>query len=306
MAIKIDDKEIELLSDPHFETGFHLLGYSPVLDQRNIQKWLNYGGHAKASHRAIWHMAQWWTPYNVVNADYTQENQTFIYKTPSRKISITPSDEGKLKLELSGKNEYLGKNRKDSSQPWPHVLIEQDFEKSISIKELKSLKLNLDFSIDKFEDHTKDTYDPNLHAAQLLWYFVITDIGSDDGKYLGYGKSNNYFWFGVPLFDSRKEFCEESMIVDSGGIGTTGKLIYSMSSKDYLPVPLEKNKNHHINIDILPQINKAYQYAVDHGYLKVTEHSHCQVGYMNFGWELPGAFDVCATIKNMSAKAVLK
>lgn len=302
----IKQKTIELISDPHFETGFQLLGISPVLDKRKIQMWMNYGGLAKASDRHIWHMAQWWTPYDTSKAKFNKKGNSYTYKTPSRTITITPKEEGKLFLELLGKEEYLGENRKAMSQPWPHVLIEQDFEKSVSINKLDSLVLHLDFSIDRFEDHTGVTYDPNLHAAQLLWYFVITDTGIDNGKYLGYGNSENYFWFGVPLFDSRKEYFEENMMVDSGGIGTTGKLIYSMDSRSYLPVPLEKNKEHHIEIDVLPHVIKAYKYAKDHNYLKITPNSHFQIGYMNFGWELPGAFNVSATIKNMSAKAVLK
>ena len=29
--------------------------------------------------------------------------------------------------------------------------------------------------------------------------------------------SKEYFWFGVPLFDSRFDFIDESMIIDQGG-----------------------------------------------------------------------------------------
>ena len=297
--------EMELISDPGFETGFHLLGISPVIDKRHIYKWLDYGGIAKKSERQIWHMSQWWTPYNVLNSTYTSNQKTYTYKTPSRTIQAIPSKH-QLYLELLGKEEYLGGNRKDMSQPWSHVLIEQDFEKSISILDISALHLNLEFSIDKFVDQTGSTYDPNIHAAQLLWYFVITDVGLDNGQYKGYGNSDNYFWFGVPLFDSRKEFFEESMIVDSGGVGTTGKLIYTMDSRQYLPVPLVHQTKHHLHVDILPHVKKAYQYALDHGYLKTSDHSDFQIGYMNFGWELPGAFDVAATISNMSAKATLK
>src|SRR5690554_5173971 len=53
----------EILADRFFETGFYLLGQSPVDDGRQVKKILDYGDTAKPSTKPIWFMAQWWTPY---------------------------------------------------------------------------------------------------------------------------------------------------------------------------------------------------------------------------------------------------
>ena len=301
----IYSNSIEILSDPMFKTGFHCMGVSPVIDKRQIECYLDYSKKAEASKRKIWHMAQWWTPYQLKDASYSYLGNMHFYQTPSRTIGVNYL-EGKLFMALNGLKEYRNKPRTSMDIPWPHLLIEQDFERSYDIFTIESLTVNLNFNIHKVVDENKDLYNPNLHAAQLLWYFVITDVSDNFGEYQGYENSENFFWFGVPLYDSRKAYIEESKNVDLGGIGTTGRLIYSMDSRLYLPENISFNKEYSINIDILPDVLKAYNYAIENGYLKKHPNSNFQIGYMNFGWELPGAFDVSSTIWNMSTKIKLK
>lgn len=298
-------KKIQLLSDNHFQTGFHLLGISPVIDGRTFYRHIDYNGEALKSDRTIWQMAQWWTPFNVLDATYEKKNGTHFYKTPSRLIGVNP-EEGKLIMNLSGSKEYKGGTRTGMGEPWSHFLIEQDFEKSVSINELSKLNAKLTFNIESVKDLNGKAYDPNLHAAQLVWYFVITDVGLGDGKYIGYGDFKEFFWFGVPIYDSRHTFIDASMHVDEGGVGTTGRLIYSISNKNYLKEPIVFGKQYTFEVDILPFVEKAKAYALENGYLKKHDKAAYQIGYMNFGWELPGAFDVKSYIKDLNVEAVLK
>jgi len=299
-------KTIELLTDPTFETGFHLLGINPVIDQRSYFKHLNYHQAAKPSDRVIWQMAQWWTPFNVVDAHFEKSGDTFIYKTPSREIGINPKDQGLLKMNILGSKEYLGETRKSYDQPWAHLLIEQDFNESVPIDSLSSLALSLTFQIDEVIDKNKGNYDPNLHAAQLLWYLVIADKSDAKRKKQNYGNYDDFFWFGIPIYDSRHQFIDETMHIDQGGIGTTGRLIYSMDNRHYLNEVIKFNKEYTIAIDILPFVKKARTYALENGYLPKQDNPNYEIGYMNFGWELPGAFDVKSWIKGMSIKAIKK
>jgi hypothetical protein len=297
-------KKIELLSDPNLETGFHLLGINPVIDQRNFVRKLDYGGNAKMSSRVIWQMAQWWTPYNVKDAIFIKNNHSYTYKTASRLIQNIPVDQGFMRMNLEGSKEYLGKTRNSQNDPWAHLLIEQDFESSVSIDSLEALEVSLTFSIEEVIDKNGEAYDSSLHAAQLLWYLVIADKSNPNQQQ--YGKYENFFWFGIPIYDSRLDTIPSSMHVDQGGIGTTGRLIYSMSNASYIHEKIEMNKIYTIHLDILPEIKKAKKYALENGYLMSKDDSNFQIGYMNFGWELPGAFDVKSWIKNMSIKAVKK
>jgi hypothetical protein len=296
--MKID--YIELIEDSKFETGFHLLGINPTINHRKTYKHLNYGGKAKLANRKIWQMAQWWTPYNLINGNYREEESNYIYETPSRKITLDKNNQ-KLLMELKGSKEYK-EPRNSPSQPWSHLLIEQDFIKDVKIDELKKVVASLTFNIESFEDKMKDKFNPNLHAAQFLWYFVIADKKPN----MKYGDFKEYFWFGVPLFDSRFDFIDESMIIDQGGEGTTGKLIYSMANKNYLNEKIQFNKEYHLSVDILPFIKKAMTYAKEKCCIKVDENSNYQITYMNLGWEIPGMYDVSSYIKKISVKAYYK
>ena len=296
-------KTLELLTDPYFKTGFHVLGINPTINHRKIYKHLDYQGEAYRTNWPIWQMAQWWTPFDLCESSVKKIKDNYIYDTPSRHIEVNPKT-GYLKMDLCGSKEYPNGVRKSGSEPWSHLLIEQDFEQSVSLDELKSLTLKLTFNIESVKDENLGLFNPNLHAAQLLWYFVIHDIGIEGSK--GYGNFKEFFWFGIPLYDSRYPFIEESMHIDQGGIGTTGRLIYSMSSRNYLKEPIVFGKQYQIEIDILPFVLKAKQYALDHGYLKKHDQANYQIGYMNFGWELPGRFDVKSYIQGISALAVLK
>ncbi|HLT00256.1 MAG TPA: hypothetical protein VK005_02080 [Acholeplasma sp.] len=298
-------KIIELLDDSSFETGFHLLGINPEVDKRTFYRHLDYDNKALKSDRIIWQMAQWWTPYNVVNASYKEENNNFLYQTPSRLIGVNPKEK-KLIMHLSGSKEYPNGARSKVSDPWSHLLIEQDFKQSVNLLDLEKLEVELTFNIEKVIDKHNGDFNPNFHAAQFLWYFVITDISQDNNKYIGYGNFKEFFWFGVPLFDSRHDFISETMHVDQGGIGTTGRLIYSMPNNVYLKEKIEFGKEYKIKVDILPYVIKAKDYALQNGYLLKHDHAHYQIGYMNFGWEIPGMYDVESYIKDMSIKGYLK
>lgn len=292
----------ELLRDNHFETGFSVLGISPVKDKRNYSMIMDYNKNAKNPVGKAWEMAQWWTNYPLKNSTYKFYEGKHQYTTPSRFISIDNKN-GELYTKLLASKEYKEGYRKSNSEPWSHLLIEQDFSRSYGLDKLDKLVVNLDFNIINVIDKMPHNYDPNLHAAQFLWYFVVADVS---GNFVNYGNAENFFWFGVPIFDNRNDFIPEVMHIDQGGEGTTGKLIYSMPSDLYIKEKIEFNKEYNINYDILPNIKKALNYAKENKHLKVNEDSRFEIVYMNFGWECPGSFDVESYIKNMSVKAFIK
>lgn len=298
--------QIELISDPSFSTGFNVLGYSPVEDGRQIKMKIDYNGTAKPSEKPLWYMAQWWTPYNLVDSSYHYEDGKHIYQTKSRTIEANPNDGGYLRFELLGSEEYFGGVRTSSNQPWAHLLIEQTFTTSVKVSELKALNVHLEFTVEKCVDKNGNQYNPSMHAAQYLWYFTLQNRISDQESFEEAGKNGDFLWFGVPLFDSRFDFINQSAHIDSGAAGTTNKLIYSISSKNYFDEKIIMGKTYTIDIDILPYLKEAFIYAINNNALVNCQFTNMEVGYMNFGWELPGSFDVASTIRNMSALAVYK
>lgn len=303
--IIIDENSVELLQDPTFSTGFNLLGISPVIDGRTIQMKLDYNGEAVETEDNIWYMAQWWTPYNVVDANYSFREGIHSYETASRTIEVNPEDEGYLHVKLNSSIEYLGETR-IQGQPWTHLLIEQTFPASVKMSELESLILTLDVSVDKVVNLNGDAYDPGLHAAQLLWYLTLRNNVPEDSNSEEVGSRGDFLWFGIPIYDNRSEFISDSAHIDQGAPGTTNKLIYSIGSANYFNEPLKMGKTYNIQFDVLPYIREAFIYAVTNNALVNAQFENMEIGYMNFGWELPGSFDVESTIRNMSILANLK
>lgn len=303
---EIDQDEIELLEDPTFSNGFNLLGISPVEDGRNIYKHLNYGDTVDSTKDPVWFMAQWWTPYDVSDGTYRTEDTTHIYETESRTISVDPTNDGYLRIDLSSKKEY-GDQDRVSGQSWTHALIEQNFKESVGMSELKSLVVTLDVTIHYVHNmHEEGTYDPNMHAAQFLWYLTLQNIVPEDADTDEVGQRGDYLWFGIPIYDNRADFISESAHVDQGAAGTTNKLIYSMSSKNYFDEKIQFEKQYHIEVDVLPFLKEAFVYAISNNALVNAQFENMQIGYMNLGWELPGTFEVGSTIQNISIMATKK
>ena len=301
----IDDTDaIELLEDPTFATGFQLLGISPVIDGRTIQRHLDYNGEALPSTRNVWFMAQWWTPHDVTDSTYSKVNGVHTYSTESRTLHMNPSDNGYLRIDLQASKEYS--EPRTSGQPWTHALIEQTFNESVGMSELSALILRLEVTVNSVENLTGPTYDPSKHAAQLLWYLTLQNVVPEDSNPDEVGTRGDFLWFGIPIFDNRTDFIAQSAHLDQGGPGTTNKLIYSMSSRNYFDEKIVMGKTYQIEIDVLPYLQEAFLYAINNNALVNAQYQNMQIGYMNLGWELPGTFDVSSTFRGISIKAVKK
>ena len=206
-------------------------------------------------------------------------------------------------MELLGSEEY--EKPRELGEPWSHALIEQHFETSVKMTELAHLYMSMEVTVHYVTNKTGDAYDPGKHAAQLLWYITLRNVVPEGSNPEEVGTNGDYLWFGVPIYDNRVEFVPESKHIDHGGPGTTNKLIYSMSSRNYFDEPIEMNKTYKINVDILPYV-KAFIYAINNNALVNAQIENMEIGYMNFGWEIPGVFDAAATIRDISIIGVKK
>lgn len=296
------DNKVEIIDDNHFKTGFHLLGISPVESKREIFRWLNYNNTAEETKEPVWYMAQWWTKYNFANSQEKYENDLYVYQNESRVVKVNPKT-GYLYTELNAELEY--DHPREQNESWPHILIEQNFADDVYLNNIEKIIAKVDVNILKVENKTGPKYNPDYHAAQLLWYFTIRNKPLD-GSEEEVGVTGDYMWFGVPIYDSRYSVIKEHSSIDSGFDGATGKLIYSMSNGVYLPTPIDLEKTYYIEVDILPYIRKAYNYAQQNGALKNVKFENLVFDNMNFGWELPGTFNVASEIQNMSVEVYYK
>ncbi len=285
----------ELITDSSFETGFKLKSTST--SDVYIARYLDYDGAAIETEDDIWYMAQWWTPYDFSDAEYTYRDGWHVYENESRTLMVDTEDSA-LTMQLDSWKEYqerFGTSRSSSSQTWSHFLLEQYFEEQQMLSGLKSLTLSFEFEISEVTMYDVANYDSTIHAAQFVMYLTIRNT-----------KYSNYFWFGIPLYDNRGGNDGASYQVDSGFEGATGSLIYSMGQSSYLPGGATVGQHHSISVDILSYIQDGYVYGstqTTNPPLTGWDWENCYVNYMNIGWELPGSFDVTSTLYNLSLVA---
>ncbi len=293
------DNSVELLDDTSFKNGFGLKGVSTTMGGKVFR-------HLTTDNLDVsynWNMAQWWTKYDFQYANYNVVDGVHVYSNESRTVKVDTANKS-LYMQLAASKEY-DRPRKNGEN-WPHILIEQTSSNIQRVANASKVIVSIDFTIISCEmKMSSSEYSPNDHAAQFLWYFTLTNLLPDGYVDTDLGKHGDYFWFGIPLFDSRyPNGVDEYKHVDSGFVGATNKLIYSLSNKTYLNNPIEFGKEYHIEIDILPYLKEAFIYGVTNGALSNCQWGNMYLGYMNLGWELPGTFDVESEIKNISCKVI--
>ncbi len=298
----------EILTDTSFKTGFDLMTTS-TNNGRVFASYLDYNGEAEGKETSPhpWQMAQWWTPFDFKDAVYTKSGERIHeYRNESRHVKVDTNN-GELTLDLNSNLEYqkLFGHSRNGDENWSHILIEQNIKDCPKLTDLESFYVELEFCISKCENLDPEQKIP---AAQLLWYFTITDPknGNTDYESEVDGVRNQFMWFGIPLYDSRYDFVEQYAHADTGFVGATNTVIYSISNRNYFSEKLEIGKRYKIRFDALPFIREAYLYGVGNGAMENVSYTDLVLNYMNFGWELPGSYDASATIYKISAKIVRK
>lgn len=296
-----------LYQDPNYKDGYIVT--KPFYGQGESPYHSNYLRTYSSLNKPTWTIAQWTSRYDLLGTNeetdgYQVHRETFglvntytskgkvhngVYK-PAKVITAN-SVTGSLYLESNCSVEYE-KVRQDGDG-WVHLLYSQDFGNNlINIKNCKSIVMDCEYTINKCENWTGDAYNKNKHAAQLVWYLTLQNRNRSSK---GYGK---YIWFGIALWDNRTEgkISNEYIAHDAG----TDTLIYNPASTAFLQ---ETNGFHskigekaHANIEIRAIAEKAFSDAQAKGYLENTNFEDLCFGGTNFGYEVPGIFDIASTI----------
>lgn len=258
----------------------------------------------------IWTIAQWSSNFDIMIDGYNLNrsndglvneivsNGKLVYgeEVPAKRVQVDSRD-GSIYLESNCQVEYT--QPRVSSDPWVHLLLEQSFGNNgnelVFIKDLKSLYVEANYTIEKFEDIMGETANPNVHAAQLVWFITIQNRNINSS---GYGR---YIWFGIPLWDNRS--VGKQTAVYSAHDKGTDTLIYSMASSDYLKynggVIPDINEKAKAKVDILNIVTNAFNNAKDKGYLANTNFEDLAIGGTNFGFEMPGTYNIGVKIDDL-------
>ena len=307
-------REDSLLSDSSFKNGFGL--FSPETTTAHVEdRLIDYNGEAEtdfynpeADHSYYWTMCQWWTPYNFVNATYSKNEDTHIYENESRRLEVNPN-EGSLHMELNADMEYEEKfgGPRDPAASWSHFLIQQNFPSELvkSPSTFEDLYVEMDVTIEE-STYLGEGQPLGAECAQLLFYFSLFNRVPADSNPEEVGVNGTGMWFGVPIYDSRYDYVDRYIGGDTGFVGSTNRMIYSIPSQSYMGRgPVEMNHTYKIRIDVLDLLKEAFIYGVKNDYLPNCLWNNLYLTYMNFGWELPGQYKVSSTLSNLDIHATI-
>ena len=292
---------LEVIRDNHFARGFGVRGETTATGTQ-VFKVLDYQGTAEQPH--VWDMARWNNPEGFDSETSTEEKvgDEYVYTDSSKVVRVNP-ETGYLYTELDASKVY--DHPRENGEGWPHILIEQNFE-SIDITRAERIMASISFRIVKCDNLMGDAYNSNIHTGHFLWYFTLRNEVPEGATFEEAGQNGDYLWYGVPLYDYRTpNGMSESAVVDGGAAGTTGKLIYSMPTTDYLP-PVEIGTLYQVEVDILPYMRRAYERAQEMKLLENVRFENLRFSYMNLGWEVPGTFHVASEFTDLSVKVYLK
>ena len=307
-------REDSLLSDSSFKNGFGL--FSPETTTAHVEdRLIDYNGEAEtdfynpeADHSYYWTMCQWWTPYNFVNATYSKNGETHIYENESRRLEVNPN-EGSLHMELNADMEYEEKfgGPRDPAASWSHFLIQQNFPSELvkSPSTFEDLYVEMDVTIEE-STYLGEGQPLGAECAPLLFYFCLFNRVPADSNPEEVGVNGTGMWFGVPIYDSRYDYVDRYIGGDTGFVGSTNRMIYSIPSQSYMGRgPVEMNHTYKIRIDVLDLLKEAFIYGVKNDYLPNCLWNNLYLTYMNFGWELPGQYKVSSTLSNLDIHATI-
>jgi len=267
-----------------------------------------------------WYISEWWRPDEgslLLNGTYTKTGDDHTYKSVSRELTINPTN-GTFRAVLDSGMEYglrndeaVDKNNhilksSDSPDKWAHFLVEQVFEDTIfNVSKAKEIYIDLDFKLNSCNYTGLIEGDKDYHrAAQIYLYLSVADLRAVDKN-----EGIKAIWIGMPLFDSRYNVIPRNLNVDEGFEGATDRIIYKAGNQEYFEGIDEDNgivqgKEYHVHYDILPLIKNAFEYAesIDSSSkasFAGRSYDDLVLYYMNYGYELPGAFKLDAEIKNL-------
>lgn len=295
-----ESEEVEILGDVHFQKGIGLQGTNPA-DPSIHQILRPFGGTGDP----VWTLAQWNSKYDLEGVTAKNENGTVVYENEGKKISLKKGKgEINMSIEIFGSKEYDAPRQQTLVQDWPGLLLGQEVPTFVFLDEIKELKLNVEARLLYAENKMKPAdYNPDIHTAQWTLYFNVQNRSQTSPDY------GDYLWFGVPFYDFRYDDMEGHNMQDGDDEvagGGTGKLIYTVNSKDLFDGHFNDGNWKKINLDIYPYVLEAFNFAQSKGYLSKSALRFMTISGTNLGWEIPGTFDAGIEFKGLSLKAVLK
>lgn len=283
--------ERELVQDPRFQRGFHLL--SPQPGKRVVYGQLS---GPDSTRKPAWYLAQWSSRFPLAaGAPVRPSPGVFCWTNAAKGIVVGApgTAAADLALTVNGLVEYDRRARRDR-EPWVHLLVEQDFHDAPSLAALSAVRLQVEARLLKLEHLRTEDYSSGRHAAQFQIFLTVQNRNRNSG---GFG---DYLWFGIPLFDDRNRFPRAHKARDTGD---TGKFIFTPAGAVFTHQSAHDRDWIRVDKDLRPLLLEALAEARTRGFLQASgSPADYHLSGVNLGWEVPGLFNVAMQVRGLSLK----
>jgi hypothetical protein len=293
-------RTVPLLDDVRFEQGFKVWSAKPG---RHVQEGVIRPAE-DAGTDPIWGLAQWHSRFSLAEANGERlPNGSLRFADGAKAVTFhTSTQEADLSFLLAGNTEYAGQ-APAAGEPWPHLLAERKLLQHPAINEMESLPFTIRYRLVRATVHRPDGFDRDRHTAQFVFYLTVQNRNP---RSKGFG---DYFWFSVPLYDTRYRLPRAHKAVDkiTDRIPATGKFIFNPGGERYTRDSAHDGQWVTIDRDLLPLIMEGLETAWRAGYLPDSRNkSDYRLMDMNTGWEVTGTVDAEMQIAGLRLEAVLR
>lgn len=290
---------VPLLDDTQFERGFIVWSPKPG---RHVKEGIVRPNDSAAE--PVWGLAQWHSRFTLAEAKREQLPGGLVrFSDGAKAVTFFPhGGDADVSLALTGNTEYDGR-APQPGDPWPHLLAERKLLGHPAVTELGSLRMAVRYRLVRADVHRPHGFDARRHTAQFVFYITVQNRNRLSA---GFG---DYFWFGVPMYDTRYRLPRAHKAVDRGSDRkpATGKFIFNPSGERYTTQSVHDGDWAAIEKDLLPLIREGLETAWQRGYLQDSRKmADYRLIAMNTGWEVTGPLDVEMQIAGLRLEAVLR
>ncbi len=288
---------IDYININELSNGFNLTTVRPI-DKPNILGTLLVPSLSESPQKPQWRLVQWATNFPLQPGEFLKENEsTWVIKNEAKRVVLLKEkDKWSIQLNCNGIVEYQGKLRQ-YGEPWPHLLIEKVFNDGIKIIGNK-LTFNLEYKVINCDsDETlKEKFDPTLHTAQISAFWTVKNNNPKSKDY------EEFFWFGLPLFDVRYPVPPEYINPDKGSVYTTSKLIVVIDGKRFYEENTGDGNWKKLSAQLNLLLEEALSKGQARGYLNDSKIEDFILTSFNLGWEITGPYNAGIEIKDLFLK----
>lgn len=298
------DKIEQLITDPAFEHGCNLLDVKLHPDgNHKIGEFFHDENDAE---RPSWNLAQWSSRNNILGVEPTDVDGMTAYINDCKLFGQYLDEDGNrvMRLQSDGTAEWLHPVRSTVNHlSWPHTLLEtfiKNYQERACMGKIKKKIFSMDLRINYVKSLGMDSPDMTAQFNICLMFQNRTEGHKDYGR---------MFWFGIPCYDYRfpdKKFTDEIVpFLDRGtGCYIVGPAEPEIFTKNWTGNPAKNfGRWLHLEIDTKPYLEKALKAVQSKDDMLSTSMNDLFFVGFNIGWEIPGAYDVSADVKNISVSA---